>query len=78
MGTSYKIFLTKSYDAATLIGAGLRAEHEKEGYWAAGFRGKVEGVENVPKIYHNCGYYCAMAEYKNPKDARERFEIIVC
>lgn len=78
MSISYKIFLTKSYEAATLIAAGLRAEKEGKPYLSVMFGGEARNFKTIPEIYRNCGYYCAIAEYEGARDVRERCDIIIC
>lgn len=78
MSISYKIFLTKSYDAATLIAAGLRAEKERQAYLSTMFGGPAKRSKMIPEIYRDRGYYYAIAEYEGARDVRERCDIIIC
>lgn len=78
MSISYKIFLTKSYEAATLIAAGLQAEKERQAYLSIMFGGQAHNYKAIPEIYRDCGYYCAIAEYEGARDVRERCDIIIC
>ena len=72
---SYEIYLTKSAVAADLINVGLRNEAEKKKYTSTSFGFVTQDRTMIPAVYHNEGYYYAMAEYESdiPK-----YELIIC
>lgn len=78
MSINYKIFLTKSHEAAVLIAAGLRAEKDDQAYLSTMFGGSARHSKVIPEIYRDCGYYYAIAEYEKARDGRERCDIIIC
>lgn len=79
---SYKIYLTKSLEAARLIYNGLQAESP----WSKG-EGKVISMELgfadatkcIPSMYQNKGYSYAMIKYQNgPDDSCPEYNLIIC
>lgn len=79
---SYKIYLTKSFDAARVIGEGLKKEEPwtlDDGKMYLVYIGEADGKSLIPEIYHGWGYYYACIEYRNgPDESEPRYEIVIC
>lgn len=82
---SYKIYLTKSAEAARLISDGLKGETpwSKDGGEIISIG--VGGVENhigeskIPLMYHNKGYFYAKIEYRNgPDESCPEYSLVIC
>lgn len=69
---SYKIYLTRSNDAALLISKGF----ETDG-WISTSHGAVTKnlASHIPSIYHDKGYYHATLQYESEK---EEYELTIC
>lgn len=80
---SYKIYLTKSFDAARVICEGLKREEPwtlDGGKMYLVYLGKADGGKlRIPEIYQGRGYYYACIEYSNgPDESRPKYEIVIC
>lgn len=74
--SSYKIYLTKSSEAAHLISQGLR-NRKHEGAIATS-SGPVGKDVRIPEIYHDKGLFYALLEYKNGEDwSAPKWELII-
>lgn len=80
-GTSYKIYLTKTYDVAMLIATGLRETQPG----VAGSEtitiscSRVDGTDFIPAIYHGKGLFYAAIKYRNGENFdRPVYEVILC
>ena len=73
--SSYKIFITKSHEAAILISNGLSAEASRNGFIPTGF-GAVNQDCRIPALYHDKGYFYAYAEY--PGNDNPKYELTIC
>lgn len=70
---SYKIFLTKSHEAATILRNGLAAEKDSSklctGWGPAG------SADFIPATYKGCGYFYAAAWYESDAPT---YELVIC
>ena len=73
--SSYKILITKSSQAASLISVGLREEAVRNGYISTG-SGAVNQDCRIPALYHDNGYFYAYAEY--PGNDNPKYELTIC
>lgn len=80
--SSYKIYLTRSQDAATLIAKGLMDSEpwsKRDGKMLKTSTGCLYNDERIPAIYHSKGYYYALIEYRNGEDySSPEYRVIVC
>ncbi len=77
MESDYLIYLTRSAEAAQLIAAGLFAQHESMGYRTAS-HGPVDQDGRIPAIYHNSGYFCAIAERPTKEGHSPEYRLVIC
>lgn len=76
---SYKIFLTKSYEAAEMIFAGApQVIKRKPVEIVSATLDSVDDDPKIPKIYHHKGYYSVVIEYKGTENAVLKYELTVC
>lgn len=79
---SYKIYITKSLEAASLIFNGLKTESpwsKNEGKVISTGIGFADETEFIPSMYRVKGYYYAMIEYQNgPDDSNPEYSLIIC
>lgn len=75
---SYKIFITKSAEAARVMREGLMHLHSDEKAVSIS-QGCVGDSLKIPAIYHDHGNFYAMLEYRNGDTGYpQNYEIIVC
>ncbi len=75
---SYRIFITKSVEAARIMRAGLMHIHSDEKVVSIS-QGCVEGNSKIPAIYHEQGDFYTMIEYQNGDTGYpQKYEIIFC
>lgn len=73
---SYKVFLTKSSEAAYAIAHGYNCNTNGTNGIQSGCADE-KGV--IPAIYHNKGYFYCAVEHENIDGSEvERYELIVC
>lgn len=81
-GSSYKIYLTKSHEAAELIAGGLKVATPwiKEGGKTLSIGiGPVNDDKRIPAIYQGRGLFYAIIEYRNGEDrSLPLYEVILC
>lgn len=70
---SYKIFLTKSREAATLLAAGLAAQKDNPNL-RVGW-GCAASADFVPTIYKGNDYFYAAAWYESDAPT---YELVIC
>ncbi len=69
---SYRIFITKSAEAARLIADALGNDGSNPN---ATMRGDTTYFNELPEIYRENGLFCAIAEYR---DGKRHYEITIC
>ena len=71
--TSYKIYLTKSPEAAELIAEGFKRPED----WITTMSGAVSEVltPHIPSIYYDQQYFHATVQVKSDK---EKYELVIC
>lgn len=76
---SYKIFLTKSAEAARAIAKGfsMNISGRIDGVKSVSY-GYVEGCEAIPKMYHDKKYFYCTVELENLDGTAAKCEIIIC
>lgn len=71
--TSYKIFLTKSHEAAVILRVGLAAEKDNPKL-CTGW-GPADGADFIPATYKGYGYFYAAAWFESDTPT---FELVIC
>lgn len=75
--SSYKIFLTKSSQAAYAIAHGFGCDMAQSVNGVKGVQcGSADGKDLIPAIYHNKGYFYCAAEFE--ESDTPKYELIVC
>lgn len=69
MTNAYKIFMTKSYEVAYLLGEVHKDKLGKEGITSVKTGAANERCNFIPQIYHDTGYfYCAVTRKSDSPD----------
>ncbi|MBP2629851.1 MAG: hypothetical protein H6Q70_479 [Firmicutes bacterium] len=80
--SSYKIYITRSSEAAHLISRGLREAtpwSKQGGQTLSTSSGCVNQDCRIPNLYHGADKFYAMIEYRNGEDFdHPEYEIIIC
>jgi hypothetical protein len=79
--SSFKIYLTRSLEAAHILADGLRSERMKQqlGEIISTSSGSVGHDCRIPEIYHDSGYFYAIVQYKAKKGWEyAEYEIVRC
>lgn len=78
--TSYKVFITKSSEAAYAIAHGYGCDMSSKMNGVFGVScGAADGKEIIPGIYHGKGYFYCAAELENMDDSEsQKYELIIC
>lgn len=71
--TSYKIFLTKSHEAAVILRDGLAAKKDNPKL-CTGW-GCTDGADFIPATYKDHGYFYAAAWYESDAPT---YELVIC
>ena len=75
---SYRIYLTKSAEAAARIAHSFEGEDKTEDVGSVS-HGKLCGEDCVPKIYHGKGYFCCIVELSEcGEDDAPTYELTIC
>lgn len=79
--SSYKIYITKSYEVARIIAKGLKEEKpwsEETGKILETDWGYVHESDYIPTMYCDKGYCFAMVKYRNGEDDKHpEYQIII-
>lgn len=77
---SYKVFLTKSREAAQAMSQGFHCEMNSgnSSKIIKVERGRADDNELVPAVYYNKNYFCCMLTYKDNEDDYHDYQLIVC
>ena len=76
-GKSYEIYLTKDPGVAALLCSALREQRDTKERLSTAW-GPAKGAHRIPAIYHEGGWYFALAEYEAPENARPVYRIKIC
>ena len=77
MESDYLIYLTRSAEAAQLIAAGLFAQRESMGYRNTS-HGPVNQDGRIPAVYHDAGYFYAIAERPAQEGHSPEYRLVIC
>ena len=69
---TYKVFLTRSRGASSLLADALWEQYKQNEGCSSGF-GCADNDDRIPVLYYNCGYFYAMVEYESE---RPKYELI--
>lgn len=70
---SYKIFLTKSHEAVTILRDGLAAEKDNPKLCTG--LGCADDADFIPATYKGCGYFYAAAWYESDAPT---YKLVIC
>ena len=74
---SYEIYLTKEHSAAVLLYDALQALDDKREGFSVSW-GEAKDDCRIPAIYHEGGWFYALAEYEAPENARPLYHLKIC
>lgn len=75
--SSYKIYLTKSSEVASLIARARSGDLKTEDVISIS-HGSVNTDEKIPAIYHDKGYFYCIVELENNSRHSMTYELIIC
>lgn len=67
---TYKVFLTKNREVSSLLADALWKQYKQNEECSSGF-GYADNDDRIPELYHDCGYFYAMVEYKSEQPKYE-------